>query len=441
MKILTTFTYEYLDVFKECFLPSLPQDTDLRFQYHNYSLTECEGKFGSHDTLYKIPFILKTLESCKEGEKIFYCDIDIVILNDKIEEIINSLPEADIHIQWDNPDGGVCLGCMVLTNNENTRNLLRNFLEKDVDWILKNYGISLNYFQYLLTVTPMLNWKILPLEFYGGQMKKHRINVKEMHLYHATFEPNISAKHKTLSNYLKNKNINKLKFLILLTYYNRPELVKNALESIKRLKYENWELAIVDDGSDALIEDNFSINKDKLKYIRIPDNIEIKNQQGGSRHGQFLNQVIAESDADIIIPLCDDDALMDDYLSKLNIYFQEHPEISYCYSNAFTFDPIKECPFDITQRRTDFGYHTEPTVPHGILDASQVVFRSKCFKKDGLKYPYPQTKDLDAVVFKQAYEIYGPCHYTGFYGQYKAIFPGQLGFRKNTYNYIDSERK
>ena len=42
------------------------------------------------------------------------------------------------------------------------------------------------------------------------------------------------------------------KFLILLFYYDRPKMVRNALQSVKELNYKNWELAFIDDGSNKL---------------------------------------------------------------------------------------------------------------------------------------------------------------------------------------------
>jgi len=39
------------------------------------------------------------------------------------------------------------------------------------------------------------------------------------------------------------------KIVILLLYYDRPKMVRNALKSIKDLNYKNWELVFIDDGS------------------------------------------------------------------------------------------------------------------------------------------------------------------------------------------------
>ena len=39
-----------------------------------------------------------------------------------------------------------------------------------------------------------------------------------------------------------------LKILILLFYYDRPEMVKNALKSIENSSYKNFTIAFIDDG-------------------------------------------------------------------------------------------------------------------------------------------------------------------------------------------------
>jgi hypothetical protein len=40
-----------------------------------------------------------------------------------------------------------------------------------------------------------------------------------------------------------------LSFLLILAYYDRPRIVRNALNSIAHLQSENWELVVIDDGS------------------------------------------------------------------------------------------------------------------------------------------------------------------------------------------------
>ena len=60
-----------------------------------------------------------------------------------------------------------------------------------------------------------------------------------------------------------------MKVLILLAYFERPNMIKIALESIKRQSYHNWEVAFCDDGINYLgkpiVEEMFS-KKDLNKF-------------------------------------------------------------------------------------------------------------------------------------------------------------------------------
>jgi len=223
-----------------------------------------------------------------------------------------------------------------------------------------------------------------------------------------------------------------LKFLIILVYFQRPKIVLNALNSIKQLKYSNWELAFIDDGSnneslgEPIVREVLKENLDKIKFYYSNDTIEQKIKQGGSRHGEYMNKAIIESDSDVVIVLCDDDALISDYLNNLNDYFINNLDKNYCYSHVIVFNPDYENPFE--KEKTDHWVNKVGDInPVCNVDSTQVAYRSKCFKEDGLRYPFPQTKNLDAEMFKKLFERYGVCSYTGFNSQYKAYFDGQLG--------------
>lgn len=222
-----------------------------------------------------------------------------------------------------------------------------------------------------------------------------------------------------------------LKFLIVLPYYQREEYIfKNALLSIKQLEYANFHLAFIDDGSKIhgrpIVEDILADYQDKITYYLCEDTPEQKLSQGGSRHGEFMNKAIEESDADIVVILCDDDALHPKYFTNLNAWFNENKHKKYCYSHVIPFDPETENPFEVPIR-------PHVTNLYGIIhctnrvDSSQVAYRRSCFTEGGVRYKSPRTKNLDADMFFQLFDLYGPCHYTGFFSQYKGWFQGQLG--------------
>src|SRR5437588_1330755 len=63
-----------------------------------------------------------------------------------------------------------------------------------------------------------------------------------------------------------------LRILIILLYWDRPKMIKNALNSIKEQNYDNWELAFIDDGSEVpgepIVKEILKDHLDKVKIIR-----------------------------------------------------------------------------------------------------------------------------------------------------------------------------
>lgn len=224
-----------------------------------------------------------------------------------------------------------------------------------------------------------------------------------------------------------------LHILIILAYYQRTEIVKFALQSIKEIEYANFDLFIIDDGSQTkphIDEIAQQVLGERLYgrtgFYICSDTPEQKKEQGGSRHGQFVNEIILASNSDLVFLLCDDDAVIPDYLTNLDQWFRENPDKKYGYSHVRIFDPTKESPFGIDKKAHWTNLDT-PVHPVNRIDSSQVVFRTECFKKGGVRYPSPQTRNLDAALFQQLFDLYGPCYPMGFDGQYKGWFAGQLG--------------
>lgn len=229
-----------------------------------------------------------------------------------------------------------------------------------------------------------------------------------------------------------------MKILILLFYYDRPEMVKNALKSIENSSYKNFTIAFIDDGSPnpgkPIVEEILSSeNLKKVVFYNTNQSSEDKNKQGGSIFGKYANIAMETLESDITIMLCDDDALTPGYLEYLNHYYTLNPEIQHSYSKVLFYDPSKE---DYTQSKktTSFTHggstfylnsFDTPIEPWGKFDASQVAWRTNC----NIKFPYPQTRALDSSVYKQLGDHHGLCYPTHIEGQCKGAFADQLGNR------------
>lgn len=234
------------------------------------------------------------------------------------------------------------------------------------------------------------------------------------------------------------------KILIVLFYYNRPNLVKTALTSIKNHNYSNWEVAFIDDGSEipgkGIVEEIFD-DASKFKFYNTNDTIDDKlNRNGidGSLMGKVANEAILESDADYVIMLCDDDALYPDYLSKLNQYFQNNLDENYVYSHIQIFDPTFEIPSPDLVFKDHVLNKTDTICPFYALDMSQIAWRRKAFEeKDDIRFPYPFTVNIDAELFLKMYANWGNIKFSGFIGQYKAIFFDNLSHRMGRVLHIE----
>ena len=238
-----------------------------------------------------------------------------------------------------------------------------------------------------------------------------------------------------------------MKILILLLYYERPQMVENALHSIKNLEYEDWELAFIDDGSrkpgKPVVENILGDYPDRIRYYFTGSSIDDKNRQGGSNVGLLMNKAIRESNAEMAVMLCDDDALVSDYFNNLPCWAKENPDEHYCYSHVILFDPFKEKPHEgfknsylIRQvnhetlkwdRKKHWFNKTTLLYPEAKLDASQVAWRTYCNTK--VHFPARRTCHIDSHFYKQMGEHYGQIKYSGFFGQYKGLHDDTLSIR------------
>lgn len=232
-----------------------------------------------------------------------------------------------------------------------------------------------------------------------------------------------------------NSSYIEMKLLILLVYFDRPNLVHNALHSIRMLSLPqdcDYEVAAIDDGSEipleTIVDMHYKDIYNKFKFYRCDDSREDKERNGGSLHGLYLNKAMYESDADGACILCDDDALMPDLLLNLNSWLVRNPNEFYGYWHVADFNPLTDRVHSGLPR-VGQNNHTARLNGNCMVDASQVYWKLDPIKTHGLEFPYPQTACLDAYWFQKLYESFGNMGFMGFFGEYKARFPFQLGQR------------
>lgn len=232
--------------------------------------------------------------------------------------------------------------------------------------------------------------------------------------------------------------------LILLTYYNRPKLVRNALNSILKanVHHQNWKLIFGDDASpipgEPIARGILADHIDQVQFIRKNSTLQEKIDNGISL-GKYANEILKTTDAEIIVTLNDDDELHPEYFVKLNYFLTHHPEVLYCYSNIILYNPLIQKAEDINHIGGSYNEHTGPINLYGKCDASQVAWRISCNREYGAWFSestiegnkkMPWATNTDAEFFDQLYEKCGPAYYSGFVSQYKGIHDYQLLWHK-----------
>lgn len=217
-----------------------------------------------------------------------------------------------------------------------------------------------------------------------------------------------------------------MKFLIMLPYYNRPDMVRFAIDSVLSQDHQDWELVICDDESDYRIEAVLQNYQDhRISFLR--NRYKSGEREFGSTHGAMMNVAAQNSKAEVAIILCDDDALYPGYLSGLAEFYKNHPEIHYSYGHVSIYDPTQpRTGLPVTDLGSDLN-HMGPINPVCQVDASQVSWRLT-YRTQNI-FPKQQTAALDASVFGWLHELYGPAVFNGLVAQYKGWFWDQMGRR------------
>ena len=120
------------------------------------------------------------------------------------------------------------------------------------------------------------------------------------------------------------------KVSVIVPVYTQGVFLSEALDSVLKQTYSNWECVIVNDGSTDNSEEvakSYVNMDDRFKYL----------YQENSGVASARNKGIRYSDGYYILPLDSDNMLCPTYLEKAVSYFLLHPETTLVYGKAEFF--------------------------------------------------------------------------------------------------------
>ena len=129
--------------------------------------------------------------------------------------------------------------------------------------------------------------------------------------------------------------------------YNRKDIIQNAINSVLKQTYENWELIIIDDGSSDGTRD--LLNKVNNAKIKILSNVENKG------HSFSRNKGLNEAKGEYIMYLDSDNEWDSRYIETIVGAFIELPDADALYSGQLLYEDYDSKPYAIR-----FGSYNKP---------------------------------------------------------------------------------
>ena len=122
-----------------------------------------------------------------------------------------------------------------------------------------------------------------------------------------------------------------MRFSVLLPTRNRCDLLRYAIESVRRQHYQDWEIVVSDnDSSDDTDSYVHSLADMRIRYVRTPRFVPVTDN---------WNNALAASDGDYVVMLGDDDCLLPGYFTTLARLLEDYarPELAYVQAVQYAY--------------------------------------------------------------------------------------------------------
>ncbi|MBM7622077.1 spore maturation protein CgeD [Bacillus tianshenii] len=168
------------------------------------------------------------------------------------------------------------------------------------------------------------------------------------------------------------------KVSIILTSYNKPEYIKNSIESVLNQTYRNWELFIMDDNSDRKTVEiiKLYLSDKRIKY----HNSLIKNEDRykTTRYATLINDALSKTSGKYITYLTDDNIYLPSRLEIMINLLESNDDIDIVYSNQKVI-------YVDEQRKIQKEYIRETqgvlTKAEGLVDHCSIMHSKKIAEK------------------------------------------------------------
>ena len=156
-----------------------------------------------------------------------------------------------------------------------------------------------------------------------------------------------------------------MKISVILTYYNRPRMALQAVDSVRRQTHKDWQLILMDDQS----RDIFLVPADPRVEYHVTHTAEDV-PRGPARMAMAINEAYRYVEGEAVVYLADDDRLHPDWLMDVVYAFKLNHSVDAVWGRLLYVDA--EC-VPNGDERMPYGW----AHPARELDHNQVAHRAK----------------------------------------------------------------
>lgn len=189
-----------------------------------------------------------------------------------------------------------------------------------------------------------------------------------------------------------------MKISVILTSYNRPQLVREAITSVQDQTYSDWELLVVDDNSgDETRSVLARIEAAEPRCRIIQSNVSPEDRPRTARYATCINLAIPLLSGDLVTYLTDDDIYLPERFEQMHALFVSHPEIFVVYGQQRLVQLMASGQRNFQTLRPMPGITRQP---NGVIDHNSVMHRRSCFDVVGYWEDKPELWSFaDATFF------------------------------------------
>ena len=175
--------------------------------------------------------------------------------------------------------------------------------------------------------------------------------------------------------------------------YNRAGYIMDTIESIRNQTYADWELIIVDDGSDDNTEELISKIKDERIQFYKAGRIGI--------NGKIKNIGLEKTSGELVAFIDSDDLWAATKLEKQVAALQQYPEAGFCLTGGYNFKKLNE-PIDYFYKQREGIKYGDVFISFFKSELStttpSLMLRKKCIDTSGLFNEAKPFADVDFIL-------------------------------------------